>query len=94
LGTPDYFSYIAGTMKTFMDDWYISRNRPGFKGKPYVLFYNHGGGGKVKRAMMDLFKHLGNQVGEPIGVEGKPTEPDNEKCIKLGSELAKVVKTR
>ncbi len=94
LGTPDYYSYVAGTMKTFMDDWYISRNKPGFKGKPYVLFYSHGGGGKVKDAMVDLFKYLGIQVGAPIGVYGYPTELDKEKCTKLGSELAKTAKAR
>lgn len=30
-GTPDYFSYLAGTLKTFMDDWYIHRNEPGYQ---------------------------------------------------------------
>ncbi len=22
IGSPDYFSYIAGTLKTFLDDWF------------------------------------------------------------------------
>ncbi|HHL41423.1 MAG TPA: hypothetical protein ENJ36_02045, partial [Candidatus Bathyarchaeota archaeon] len=32
IGTPDYFSYMAGTLKTFLDDWYIQRNKPGYTG--------------------------------------------------------------
>jgi flavorubredoxin len=79
-------------MKTFMDDWYIGRNKPGFKEKPYILFYSHGGGGRVKEAMVGLFKHLGNQIGEPVGAYGEPTKNDIDKCIKLGTELAKAVK--
>jgi len=92
LGTPDYFSHIAGTMKTFMDDWYISRNKPGFKGKYYVLFFSHGGGGRVKEAMVSIFKHLGDQVGEPLGCSGEPSKDVLEKCRGLGVELAKKVK--
>jgi NAD(P)H dehydrogenase (quinone) len=89
LGTPDYYSYVAGTMKTFMDDWYLSRNKTGFKGKPYTLFYSHGGGGKVREAMLGLFKHLGSQVGDPVSSYGEPTKAILEECVKLGSSLAK-----
>lgn len=37
-GTPDYFSYVAGTIKTFMDDWYLNRNKSGYRNKPYAVF--------------------------------------------------------
>ena len=47
-GTPDYFSYMAGTIKTFLDDWYLNRNKSGYKDKPYALFMSHGGGGRAK----------------------------------------------
>jgi len=93
-GSPDYFSYVAGGLKTFMDDHYIHDVRKGLKnlkGKPYALFYSHGGGGRVKEAMMSLFKRVGTLVGEPVGSHGKPSPQVLEKCRALGRELAKVV---
>ena len=41
-GSPDYYSYVAGNLKQFMDDHYIADVRKGMKGlknKPYALFY-------------------------------------------------------
>ena len=90
-GTPDYFSYIAGTMKTFMDDWYLNRNEPGYTGKPYVVFYTHGGGGRV-RDHLDLFSRVGDQVGQAVESRGKPTKSVLEKCRELGKELGKTVR--
>jgi len=89
-GSPDYFSYIAGGLKTFMDDHYIESRKgtEGMKGKPYALFYTHGGGGKVKNVMMDLFKSIGTLVGDPVGCQGKPTPDILEECRKLGEKLA------
>ena len=26
-GTPDYYSYIAGTLKVFLDDWFLAKQR-------------------------------------------------------------------
>jgi flavorubredoxin len=85
-GTPDYFSYIAGTMKTFMDDWYIKRNAPGYSGKPYVVFYSHGGGGRV-REHLDLFSRVGTQVGQAVESRGKPTKSVLDECWSLGKKL-------
>jgi multimeric flavodoxin WrbA len=44
LGTPDYYSYPAGTIKTFFDDLYLW-DEAGIpvKGKPAILFMSHGG---------------------------------------------------
>lgn len=57
-GSPDYYSYLAGTLKTFLDDWYIAQktNARGLSGKPYGLFYSHGGGGNVRGPLEDLFR--------------------------------------
>lgn len=96
-GSPDYYSYVAGTLKTFMDDHYIHDVRKGLaglKGKPYALFYTHGGGGRVKEAMKSLFKRVGKQVGEPLGTEGKPDSDILAKCRALGAELAKAATTK
>ncbi len=91
-GSPDYFSYVAGGLKTFMDDHYVHDVRKGLKGlkgKPYVLFYSHGGGGKVKSAMLNLFKRVGTIVGEPVESYGKPSQHVLEECKALGRKLAK-----
>jgi flavorubredoxin len=94
-GSPDYYSYVAGGLKTFMDDHYILHTRMGVKGmkdKPFVLFYSHGGGGRVREAMENLFKYVGAQVGESLGCPGEPTKAVLEKCHALGAELAKKTK--
>jgi multimeric flavodoxin WrbA len=93
-GSPDYYSYIAGGLKTFMDDHYIHDVRKGLKGikgKPYVLFFSHGGGGKVKSVMESIFKRVGTQVGMTVGSVGKPISKVLEQCKALGRLLAKSV---
>jgi len=90
-GSPDYYSYIAGGMKTFMDDHYIYDVRKGLEGlkeKPYVLFYSHGGGGRVIDTMQRIFQRIGTLIGEPVGSKGKPDSQIIEKCKALGKELA------
>lgn len=90
-GSPDYYSYIAGGLKIFMDDHYIHDVRKGLKGlkdKPYVLFYSHGGGGKVRDVMLGIFKRVGTLVGEPVGSRGSPSPEAVEKCKALGKTLA------
>lgn len=93
-GSPDYYSYIAGGLKTFMDDHYIYDVRKGLEGlreKPYVLFYSHGGGGRVKDAMQNIFRRVGTLIGEPVGSRGRPDQQVLERCKALGKELAKAI---
>jgi len=93
-GSPDYFSYIAGGLKTFLDDHYIQstvKRKEGYTGKPYALFCSHGGGGKVKSVMKELFKRVGKQVGETVESYGKPNQQTLEKCRDLGRQLGKAV---
>ena len=93
-GSPDYYSYIAGTMKTFMDDHYIHDVRKGLQGlkeKPYALFCSHGGGGRAVDAMRGIFKRIGTQIGEPVASRGRPDAQAVEKCKALGKELARAV---
>jgi flavorubredoxin len=87
-GTPDYFSYIAGTLKTFMDDWFMHRNESGYQGKPYAVFYSHGGGGRVKE-VLSLFSRVGTQVGTSISSQRGPNQMTLDDCRNLGVELAK-----
>jgi flavorubredoxin len=90
-GTPDYFSYVAGTLKTFMDDWYINRNKSGFQNKPYAVFYSHGGGGRARESL-SLFNRVGSQIGKQVESRGTPSQQVLEECKDLGVELAKAVK--
>ncbi|MDD4875891.1 MAG: flavodoxin domain-containing protein [Dehalococcoidales bacterium] len=93
-GSPDYYGYIAGGLKTFMDDHYIYDVRKGLKGiieKSYVLFYSHGGGGKVKDVMQRIFRRIGTLIGEPVGSNGRPDQQVLNRCKALGSELAESI---
>lgn len=89
-GSPDYYSYIAGGLKMFLDDLYIADEKgvPGLKDKPYVLFYSHGGGGKVKKPLEELFKRVGKQIGKTVESKGRPSPEVLERCRSLGRELA------
>ena len=92
-GSPDYYSYVAGNLKQFMDDHYIAdvrKGMQGLKGKPYVLFYSHGGGGRVIDAMK-IFGRVGTQVGEPVASRGYPSPEVLEECRALGKMLVETV---
>lgn len=93
LGTPDYYGYLAGTMKVFLDDWYIAKrdNPTGLLDKPIALFYSHGGGGAVKHHLEQLFKRLGPRVGETIESSGAPSDRILAACRELGRQLAKEI---
>ena len=93
-GSPNYYSYVAGGLKTFMDDHYIQDVRKGLKGikgKPYALFYSHGGGIEVKSVMEGIFKRVGTQIGKTVGSYGKPTSEVLNQCRALGKKLAESV---
>jgi flavorubredoxin len=92
-GTPDYFSYIAGGLKVFVDDWYIARksDRQGLEDKTYGLFYSHGGGGRVRSSFEELFSRMGSQVGETIESYGRPNDAVLEACRELGRQLANAI---
>jgi flavorubredoxin len=94
VGTPDYFSYMAGTLKTFMDDVYIAERggAKGISGKPLALFFSHGGGGRAKEPFEKLFKRLGDVVGETVESSGAPSEEVLSKCMGLGEKLASKAK--
>ena len=92
LGTPDYYSYPAGTIKTFFDDIY-QWNQSGepVKGKPAALFVSHGGGGRVRQPFKDFADRFFNQVGEMVGGKHPIDAEAKKKCFALGKELAEKV---
>ena len=90
-GTPDYFSYLAGGLKVFLDDWLIATRGAapdGLEDKPYGLFYSHGGGGKVREPFEKLFERMGTKVGETVESLRAPDEKTQEACRQLGRQLA------
>lgn len=96
-GSPDYYSYVAGGIKQFMDDHFIldvRQGMPGLKNKPYALFCSHGSGGRVKDVMLGLFKRVGVQVGDLVESLRTPDEAVLAQCRALGQALAEAAQTR
>jgi len=93
LGTPDYFSYLAGTMKTFFDDMYLwDKSGESVKGKPAALFFSHGGGGRVREPFDVLAGKFFDQVGETVESRRPTGDEAKQKCRALGKELARKLK--
>jgi multimeric flavodoxin WrbA len=93
-GSPDYYSYVAGNLKQFMDDHYVAdvrKGMQGLKGKPYALFCSHGSGGRVREVMPRLFRRIGTQVGELVASLRTPSSEVLEQCKALGRALAESV---
>jgi len=90
LGTPDYFSYPAGGIKMFMDDWLIAKHAgKTAEGMPVAVFLTHGGGGKAKAPHETLCRRIGPQAGGTLSIKGKPDAEAAEACKALGRALAK-----
>jgi multimeric flavodoxin WrbA len=90
IGTPDYFSYVAGTVKTFFDDLYLwDQSGKPVKGKPAVLFFSCGGGGKVKQPLESLAQRFFQQKKETVRIDSPITNEAKKKCLTLGKELVK-----
>ena len=93
LGTPDYFSYIAGTIKTFFDDIYLwDKSGESVKGKPAALFFSHGGGGRGREPFELLAQKFFELVGETVESRRPTGDEAKKKCRALGKELVKKLK--
>ena len=89
IGTPDYYSYVAGTLKTFFDDLYLwDKAGKSISGKPAAFFYSHGGGGHVRQSLEKFGNRFFKQVGETIERNPSNAEEARQKCRALGKELA------
>jgi len=90
IGSPDYFSYVAGTVKSFFDDLYLwDQSGKRVKGKPAVLFFSCGGGGKVNQPLEALAQRFFKQVGKTVGCSRPITDEAKKECRALGQELVK-----
>jgi len=93
LGSPDYFSYVAGGLKQFFDDIYIA-NQAGrsVAGKPCVLFLTHGGGGRAIESLEKLAKAMKLEPAAPtLSCQGAPSGADADASTQLGKALAEHV---
>ncbi len=74
IGTPDYFSYMAGAVKDFFDrTLYPSRGK--VEGKPYFAFVTHGGGGRALESVEKIAKSFKfKKAAEPVLIENAPDE--------------------
>jgi multimeric flavodoxin WrbA len=95
VSTPDYFSYVAGTIKTFFDDMYLwDQSGKPVKGKLAALFFSCGGGGKVKQPFESLAQRFFQQVGEIVRSERPISNEAKKKCLALGKELVKALSNK
>ena len=89
IGSPDYFSYVAGEVNAFFDKvLYDDR----FKNKPCVTFGTHGGGGKVLGVLDNLVKAIKfKPVAPGVLVKNAPDAEGAEQGRQLGKALAEAV---
>lgn len=93
LGTPDYFTYMAGGLKQFFDDLCLaSWAGREVKEKPYVAFVTHGGGGGAIESVEKLAGSMAlAKVADSVVCKGAPSGPTAEESIALGKALAEHV---
>ena len=88
LGTPDYFSYMAGGLKDFFDRTFYP-TQGAVTGKPCGLFVTHGGGGRAVESVKDISRSFKFEiVGEPVLVKDAPDAQAREQLAALGRALA------
>ena len=91
IGTPNYFSYMAGMVKDFFDRvWFTVREK--MANKPYVVFGSYGGGGlPAIESVEKICEGLGmKKICDSIGVQRTPTAENLKACKELGKKLAKL----
>jgi flavorubredoxin len=90
VGSPDYFSYAAGHVKTFYDEALAHKNA--ISGKPYVAFGTHGGGAKVLDSLERLSQAIGlRQVMPGMMCLGAPGPNEADAVRELGRKLAQAL---
>jgi len=89
LGTPDYFSYMAGMLKDFFDrTFYPTQGQ--VEGKPCGIFVTHGGGGKAGESVEKICKSFKfKQIVPTVMMKNKPDEAGRDALRNLGAKLAK-----
>lgn len=93
LGSPDYFSYMAGGLKDFLDrTYYPSQGK--VAGKPAVTFASAGGPPETVLKVLDQairwFKF--KKVADSVGSSGQVAPGTLVACKELGKRLAEAAK--
>jgi flavorubredoxin len=91
LGTPDYFSYMAGMLKDFFDrTFYPTQGQ--VDNKPCGIFVTHGGGGKASESVERICRSFRfKQVADTVLVRGRPDEAAKGRLRELGAAVAKAI---
>ena len=88
IGTPDYFSYMAGGLKDFFDRTYYPTQGK-VNGKPCVIFVTHGGGGTAKDSVQKIARSFKfKEIADPVMVRGRPDASAEESLANAGKALA------
>ncbi len=90
IGSPNYFSYMAGMVKDFFDRVYVSAIDK-VENKPYVIFVTHGTGGGTP--VIENIEHICRifklkKAAEPLTVYSEPRKADLKKAEALGEKFA------
>ena len=90
VGSPDYFSYMAGGLKDFFDRVYYPAQGK-VAGKPCAIFASAGGPPtKVSESIEHIVRAMKlAPVGPAVGASGKPTQEVLADCRALGQALAR-----
>lgn len=92
VGSPDYFSYMAGGVKDFFDRAFYP-TQGSVTNKPCGIFLSHGGGGRAVDSVKSIcgsFKF--NIIADPVMVQNSPDEATTAELEKLGRQLAEAAK--
>ena len=90
IGSPDYFSYPAGHVKTFFDE--ALGHKEQLTGRPYVAFCTHGGGGRALEPLQGLCEAIGLEQEAPgVMCAGAPAGKHADDTRALGRTLGEAV---
>jgi len=90
VGSPDYFSYMAGGLKDFFDrTFYPTQGK--VTDKPVGIFVSHGGGGKAVESVKSICRTFKFRLAcEPVLVKNRPDRQAAEKLHEMGAILGKL----
>ena len=90
VGTPDYFSYMAGGLKDFFDrTFYPTQGK--ITDKPVGIFVTHGGGGKAVESVKSLCRSFKLRLAcAPVLVKDSPAGDARNPLVAMGELLAKL----
>ncbi len=93
VGTPDYFSYMAGMIKDFFDRTYYP-TQGDVKGKPCITFVTHGGGGRAKDSIQGICETFEFDIlSPPVMVKDSPDEQEQQALREAGGQLAGAIES-